>query len=54
MVILELIINGVNIHLLLGRWHSKAFLNYIKAPREVRARMAEELARRVAKTIKLQ
>lgn len=38
----------------IGRWHSRAFLTYIKAPREVRARMAEELARKVAQNLVLQ
>ena len=37
----------------IGRWHSGAFLNYIKTPREVRAKLAEELADKVSKAMKL-
>ena len=33
----------------MGRWHSSAFLYYIKAPREKRAMVAKELASRMAK-----
>ena len=33
----------------MGRWHSSAFLHYIKAPREKRAMVAQELASRMAK-----
>ena len=38
----------------IGRWNSQAFLTYIKAPREVRAKLAEELANRVANSIVLE
>ena len=38
----------------IGRWHSEAFLAYIKTPREVRAKLAEELASRVAESIRLE
>jgi len=36
-------------HFVTGRWHSKAFLTYVKAPREKRALVAQELASRMAK-----
>ena len=32
----------------IGRWHSKAFLNYVKTPREQRAVLAEEPTAKVA------
>ena len=37
----------------IGRWHSRAFEAYIIAPREVRARLAAELATRVAQAVQL-
>ena len=37
----------------IGRWHSRAFENYIVTPREVRAKLAEELAEKVAKSMEL-
>ena len=33
----------------MGRWHSSAFLRYIKAPRQKRAMVAQELASRMSK-----
>ena len=33
----------------MGRWHSSAFLRYIKTPREKRAMVAQELASRMAR-----
>ena len=35
------------------RWHSSAFQVYIDTPREVRARLAEELAAKVAGSMQL-
>ena len=35
----------------IGRWHSEAFLRYIKAPREKRALLAAELSNRVHQSI---
>ena len=35
--------------LTLGRWRSDAFLRYVKAPREKRALVAQELASRMAR-----
>ena len=37
-----------------GRWKSEAFKSYIKTPREIRAKLAEELARKVANSMQLQ
>ena len=36
-----------------GRWKSEAFKSYIKTPREIRAKLAEELARKVANSMQL-
>jgi integrase len=36
-----------------GRWHSEAFKRYIATPREVRAKLASELAAKVASSMKL-
>ena len=33
----------------MGRWHSEAFLRYIRRPREKRAMVAQELASRMAR-----
>jgi hypothetical protein len=38
----------------IGRWHSSAFQAYIKTPREIRAKLAEELATRVARSMTLE
>ena len=38
----------------MGRWHSSAFLHYIKAPREKRAMVATELASRMFKLAECQ
>ena len=37
----------------IGRWHSRAFELYIATPREVRAKLADELAGKVAKYMEL-
>ena len=37
----------------IGRWHSSAFQTYIKEPRIVRAKLAEELAKKVAQSMVL-
>ena len=39
--------------ILASRWHSDAFKVYIDTPREVRARLAEELAGKVAASMQL-